>query len=570
MLPVLLAIAIAAPDDFYPNDSDQLVSYGDLPHVEGRTGHILVNTDQPEALAALDEVLDIFHIRHDVYRVTPATGVDDLALSRQLHDREDVRWAHPNLLVRLTTQADPTDPWFPSQWHLENTGQRGTVGVDINASLAWTFTGGAGQRIAIVDSGVQVDHPDLVVINGHDYLDNDDDSSPGTGDEGPHGTACAGIAAGRGNNGVGVAGVAYDAEIYAIRLIGGYTALEVLLDVFGEAVDNGATVISNSWGFGTTCYDFPTYGVFSDMGAIAEGGRNGLGTIVTFAAGNGACNIDGDGMLAVNTFVVVSAIESSDDLASYSSFGTSVDIGAPTSLLTTDMDPGGYGSYDGDGAYADGFSGTSAATPVVAGVAALMMAANDRLTAGNVRDVLCATATKNDVADGAYDENGRSIYYGCGRVDAGAAVAAVAASAPSTPVQTLLMDPSYDGRLVLAWEPATDPDNDILGYTVLWWTLHPETPHIIETTDTWVDIGDRKTVKVGDVVGWQVSARDTWGSGPLSVVGTTTLTALPEAPVIAQPTSYPEAESSNCAHAPATPWALLALTFLRRALRRRL
>lgn len=551
-------------DTFYPNHTDQLVSLADAPGVGGRSGRVLARVDDPSVIRALAGVADVRVVRGGIVAIQPETGADDLALARTLHGRADVQWAMPDLLVALDLRAEPQDPYVSAQWHLENTGQRGLVGSDINASLAWAFTGGAGQRIAIIDTGVQLDHPDLVVLAGSDFLDGDADPSPGPGYEAPHGTACAGVAAGRGGNGLGGAGVAWEADVYAQRLIGGYTPLEALITVFAEAVDAGATVLSNSWGFGTTCYDFPTYSPFLEMASIAENeGRGGLGAVVVFAAGNGACNVDGDGMLQVEDFLVVAAVESWDERAWYSNFGTAVDISAPTSLLTTDMIPGGYGSYGGDDAAVDSFGGTSAATPVVAGVAALMMAANPRITAEQVRGVMCDTATKVDPLDAAYDVDGHSIWYGCGRIDAGAAVAAVANSAPEAPVPILVSDPSYEGRLVMAWEPARDDDDDVIDYVVEWWTLHPEEPHVIETADTWIDIGDRKTVKPGDVVSWTVRARDPWGDGPASGVVVVGFEVAPEPPPTPPPPPTPAPE--GCASAPGGGGAwLLGLALLRR------
>jgi subtilisin family serine protease len=439
--------------------------------------------------------------------------------------------------------------------------------VDIDAERAWTYATGAGVTIAVLDSGVQLDHPDLVVVPGHDYIDQDDDPGPAPGsDEGPHGTCAAGVAAAVGDNTYGVAGVAYGADIYAVRLIGGDTTLDDLYNAFVESVDAGAGVLSNSWGFGTACETVPRYGVFADMFDYAEEtGRGGLGSVVVFAAGNGACDIENDHMLGHETAVVVAAIESWDQRAWYSSYGDAVDIAAPTTLLTTDLTEGGYGSYDGDDAFVDGFNGTSAATPVVAGVVALMMEANPRITAAAIRDVLCATAVRTDVANAGYDADGRSPYYGCGRIDAGAAVEAVADTAPDAPEPALVADEVVVGRAVLAWEAAADPDGDVSGYEVSWWRIgggddtDPIEETLVPVAGTSLDLGAE--LDVGDGVTWKVRAVDPWGAGPWSAEQAFT--------VVAEETAPPPEQESGCRHTSGAGMGGLALAALGLARRRR-
>lgn len=550
-----------APDSFYPDESGPPVSLAALEReglVTGRTGRILVRAEDAHAIAAHPQVASVVALSGGVLRVTPRAGVDDLALSRALHARPDVRWAHPDLLLALHPAAPPEeptpeslalpdDPFLVDEWYLDNTGQGGrTPGVDINAGPAWVHATGAGVTIAVIDSGVQVDHPDLSVIPGHDYVDRDEDPSPDSSAEGPHGTCVAGVAAGMGDNGYGVAGVAWNADVYAIRLIGGATSMEDLYDAFVEAVDAGASVLSNSWGFGDDCSQSVAFAAFTDMFRYAEDvGRGGLGSVVTFAAGNGGCDIAANGMLAHRSLIVVAALESNDVRAWYSAYGDAVDIAAPTSLLTTDMVAGGYGSYGGDDGFVDGFSGTSAATPVVSGVVALMMEANPRLTAEQVRDVLCLTAVRNDIANAGYDAEGWSPYYGCGRIDAGAAVAAVVNTPPEAPVPTLSDGDAWEGRAVLAWLDAADVDDDVLGYDVSWWREGEDSAvaPILTVEGTFVDIGD--AVAVGDLVHWIVRARDPWGTGPWSEEVIFAVDALPT-----EEEDPPEEPRGGCQHGP--------------------
>lgn len=535
MLPALLAAALSparADDTFYAGPGPELLSMSALEAgstVVGRTGGLVARVTDPEAVAAHPDVVSIERLHGDVVRVHLRPGADDLAVSRALHARGDVTWVHPDLLLALRPAAAPTDPLYAAEWHLDNTGQGGrTPDVDINAVQAWQYATGAGVTIAVLDTGVQWDHPDLVVTPGHDYIDRDEDPSPGTDDGAPHGTGVAGIAAARGNNELGVAGVAWEADVYAIRLIGGSTSTSDLYDAFAEAVDAGAGVLSNSWGF-YGCDGVPNVGVFTDMFKYADDvGRDGLGTLVVFAAGNDNCDNSDDAMLSNGKAIVVAALEWWDERASYSNYSDDMDIAAPTSLLTTDLSSGGYGSYDGDDAYWDGFSGTSGATPVVSGVVALMLEANPRITAKQVRDVLCRTAVRNDLDAAGWNEDGWSPYYGCGRIDAGAAVASIASTAPSSPVPTLVRDTVYPERVVLAWEPAADPDHDVQGYTVAWWldgadVTEAETKSV---GGTWVDLAGN--FDVGDVVHWTVTANDVWGAGATCAVQSFSVVEAPD------------------------------------------
>jgi subtilisin family serine protease len=516
---LLLAALALADDTLLLGEGPETVSWAELlagGNVVGRTGGLIGQLRPGEQVPADTAIEAIDTLPDGVVRLHLKPGTDDFALARRLHAHPAFAWVHPDLRLRLVPTRVPDDPWFADEWHLDNTGQGGrTGGVDINAPAAWDFATGAGQLIAVLDSGVQLDHPDLVVIPGYDFVGRDDDPSPGTDSSAPHGTGVAGIAAARGNNGYGVAGVAWEADVYAVRLIGGATTTSDLYDAFSQAVDAGAGVLSNSWGF-EGCGAVNNSSVFTQMFKYAERkGRGGLGSVVVFAAGNDGCDNSDDPMLSNENAVVVAALEWWDERASYSNWSDDVLIAAPTSLLTTDMSPGGYGSYGGDDAFADGFAGTSGATPVVSGVVALMLEANPRLTAQQVRDVLCQTATRNDLAGADWNEDGWSPYYGCGRIDAGAAVATVANVAPSAPVPRLVRDEVYEGRVVLAWEAAVDEDDDVLGYDVEWSVENAEDEgHTERMTGLALDLTGR--LVVGDVVSWRVTAVDAWGAGSWS------------------------------------------------------
>ncbi len=521
----LLLSSASAEGWFYPDETDRK---SDLAPGWSLTGAVMVRLESPETPLLHPEVDSVEWLtrRPAVGRVILTDGADPLAVSRDLHERADVQWAHPDIHIPIVTYTMPDDPMVGDQWHLENTGQTGSPGSDVNAEAAWEYATGVGQLIAIIDSGTDPDHPDLAVVNGYDYVDDDDDSYPSS--ENAHGTACAGLAAGKGNNGIGVAGVAYDAEVYGIRFIGSNSS-SAFYDAFTEAVDAGSTVLSNSWGTSSACDGYSLPASYTEaMDYAEEEGRGGLGTVVVFAAGNDDCDISNDGFLNGEHIVGVAALSSSDVREWYSSYGDLVDIAAPAGgLVTTDISgETGYGSHLGDDDYTGSMSGTSAAAPLVSGVFALMFAANERLTAADARAVICQTATRNDILGGDYDESGWSPYYGCGRVDAGAAVAAVANTAPEAPTSAVPDASMYEDRVWLDWSAAADADADRLTYRVIW-SVDDEEP-----TETVIDgrsLELTELVEAGQLLTWQVAAVDLWGEGPLSPEYTHDILARPVA-----------------------------------------
>jgi subtilisin family serine protease len=519
LLPLLLPIAVAGtPASFYPNAGSDLVTIdadGTLGGVPvSRTGALLVRAQDPGALAHVPGVAKISALRGDgrTVRIVVEVGVDEVALSRRLHDRSDVDWAHPDLAYRLVPMSTPDDPFFDDQWHLYNSGSGGgSPNVDINAIPAWTVTTGEGGRVAVLDSGVDLAHPDLIVTSGWDYLDDDDDSSP---IDNGHGTSAAGLSAAIGDNGLGVSGVAWGADVYAIRLIGGETSLSDVHDAIVEAVEAGAWVVNNSWGYGTDCPDIPGYSSTNSALNIAETeGRDGLGTVVVFSAGNGACDASNNGLLMYSTVVAVAASNRRDRQESYSSFGEMVDITAPSGgVITTDISGPdlGYGSWRGDADYNGSFSGTSASAPIVSGVFTLMLAANPHLLASEARAAMCETAARIDPESAGYDEAGWSPKYGCGRADAGAAVNAVANGLPELPVVLAPGSSAPADRVVLRWDSA-DPDDDPVNWEVSWRFQDGDWQTVL-VDEPWLDLTG--VAEVGDGMRWKVLAVDAWGAGP--------------------------------------------------------
>jgi subtilisin family serine protease len=295
----------------------------------------------------------------------PAGTPPGVAAGR-LKNQPGVLYAEPNWSRHALGSVD--DPYFPYEWGLHNTGQpingqAGTSDADIDAPEAWDVTtGDASVTVAVVDTGVDTTHPDLrsQVVQGYDFVDGDSDPSDLNG----HGTHVSGTIAASGNDGTGVAGVAYRSKVMPLRVLGadGSGSVADVVSAYGYAADHGIRIVNASLGSDTSSR--------AERDAIA-GAPN---TLFVVAAGNGGDDGVGDNVdetpeypcaYPLDNIVCVAATDSSDRLASFSNFGPlGVDIAAPgVDIASTWLD----GSY----AWSDG---TSMATPHVAGVAALVAA----------------------------------------------------------------------------------------------------------------------------------------------------------------------------------------------------
>jgi subtilisin family serine protease len=330
----------------------------------------------------------------------------------------------------------PNDEYFPRQWYLHNTGQSGgTPGVDIRAPEAWEITtGDSNIVIAVTGTGVDTHHPDLVnnLVPGYDFLD--DDNTPDPANEGQlnaHDTLCAGLVAAQGNNGIGVAGVAYHCKIMPIRTYSPPTASVTQAEEatsFRWAATHGADVLSNSW-VETTSPAPILYSAIVDITKAGAIGRRGKGCVVVFCAGNDDRPIPYYPQKYPEV-VVVGATDDNDVRWNYSNYGPALDIVAPsgcddtscgktvTFWSTDQTGPNGWSILNSDPNildYAEYFGGTSASCPIAAGVAALILSVEPNLTGDEVRHFLERSA--KDLGD-----PGRDDYYGWGRVDARAAL----------------------------------------------------------------------------------------------------------------------------------------------------
>ena len=302
----------------------------------------------------------------------------------------------------------PSDPLFAEQWHFGLIGDIQTI---------WNEYTGAGVHVGVYDEGVQYTHPDLAgnydaslhfTFQGLTY-----DPTPQTGTDG-HGTSCAGIIAAVADNGIGGSGVAYGALLTGVNYL---DDLQFAAAPVYDAMMRWAAhfdVMSNSWGYNGS--SFQSYQSLNDTASaeyhdvalwrfVELTGRGGLGTIITKAAGNDHFNANGDGAAVSRYTVSVSATEQDGTVASYSNYGSCILLAAPASAVTTDMvgDDGYNDATDGDPVpvdYTSTFNGTSAATPTVSGVVALMLQAAPGLGWRDVSNILALSAQHTGSAYG--------------------------------------------------------------------------------------------------------------------------------------------------------------------------
>lgn len=378
-----------------------------------------------------------------------AGGALDLAVA--LRKQPGVAQANPLLARQQVRKWGPNDPNFSRQWHLLNTGQsNGVAGTDVRITNAWDAYRGAGLYIGIIDDGLQVAHPDLVA-NCETNIDRDinygdNDPTPDLADDN-HGTACAGVAAAKGNNGLGVCGAAPDAKLVGLRLISAAAsdAEEALAINWSNQTIH---VKNNSWGpsdDGNTVEGPGTLTMAALSNACASG-RAGKGTIIVWAGGNGLDAGDDsnfDGYANSIYTIAIGAVGNTSTQSWYSESGANLVVCAPSSgdnllgidfgIWTTDRTgASGYnsGSTAGeptDSNYTSTFGGTSSAAPLASGVVALILQANPTLGWRDVQEILMRSATKNNAADADWRTNAAGFKinhkYGGGMINASGAVA---------------------------------------------------------------------------------------------------------------------------------------------------
>jgi subtilisin family serine protease len=344
--------------------------------------------------------------------------------------------SHPNVAIvtpdfELTTQSIPNDPSFGSLWGLSNNGsQGGLLNADINIEPAWALGTATSIVTAVIDTGVDYTHPDLASniwtntdevagngidddgngfvddVRGWDFVNNDSDPM----DDNGHGTHVAGTIGAVGNNGIGVTGVAWTASIMPLKFLdqSGSGSLSDAIKAIQYARVNGAKIINASWGGG----GFSSALQSAITQFITSGG------LFVAAAGNEATNNDVTPSYPANYQGVISvgASTRTDTRASFSNYGTSVDVFAPGQSILSTLPGNRYGSL----------SGTSMATPQVAGALALLWGQNPTLSATTISQALI-NSTDNVL---------RASNSTHGRINVGAAATSLRASNPTTPPTT--------------------------------------------------------------------------------------------------------------------------------------
>jgi len=437
----------------------------------------------------------------DIFRVE-VPGDAARALETYRADPE-VEFAEPNFISRLC--LIPNDPLMSLQWSLSQ----------IEAASAWDlWRGSPAAIVAVVDSGVDLSHPDLVgkiwrnpgeVANGidddgngfvddvfgWDFVHNNPDPSPGadgvdndgdgfTDGGATHGTVVAGIAAAATNNAVGVAGLGWRVRVMAVQTHNdeGQAAYFNLTQGIAYAVDMGATVVNLS-----------TAGPFSSSMQTAVDYAYSHGVVVVAAAGNSAADLDvspvspvcNDG--ASNEVIGVAATDLGDRLADYSNYGSlNVDLSAPgNNILSTALVDHAHGF---DAAYVSG-TGTSMATPLVSGLVALMKSANPALTNDQVMSILKAAADPIDALNPGFVGQ-----MGAGRINARKTVQSLLSGdriAPEPPSGLVATDVGGGGAVSLAW--TASPSADVAGYFIYQGTQ-------AGIYDTTIDVGNVVSYRV--------------------------------------------------------------------------
>ncbi len=478
-----IARNLANADSLNQSRPDPVVAKGSV--VGRASDHIIVKFKSGTTTAKKNALYSKRKIKQRSQLTTTGTEVVDLPegttpeqMVAQLNSSENdtVEYAEVDEIASPT--FIPNDPNFSSQW----------PHPILKTTTAWdsiTPTGIGSIIIGIADTGVDCTHPDLAAkcVPGWNFYDNNSNAADNWG----HGTKVAGSAAAAGNNSIGIAGVAWGAKIMPLRISGpdGLAYTSTTVAAIRWAVDNGAKVVNNSFGFtrsSQTWIDLANYVKSKGAMLVVSEGNGGTNTNETDNAG----------------IISVGGLTGSDTLYSWSSYGPNVDVVAPGCVGSTTLNGGGYG----DGC------GTSYASPMTAGVLALIFAANPALTPDQAKQILFSSAS--DLGPAGYD-----ITYGWGKVDAAAAVAAALGgqvvvppppvtdtTAPSVPTN-LNSTLTSDNKAQLTWTASTD-NTAVAGYKLykngaLYQTL---------TTTTYKDM----SVSSGTSYSYTVSAYDAIGN----------------------------------------------------------
>jgi subtilisin family serine protease len=417
------------------------------------TSSVIVSSGDPEFIKSSTAVRSVSRLLFtDAYLVETGSPLAAIRLSQKLSAQKSVRYAHPDFIFPVEARGiDVSDPYFSAQWNLKNTGQNGaTPGVDIGVESAWSVTRGSPETIvAVLDLGFEQNHKDMMdawYVNPGEIAGNKkDDDGNGLIDDvrgwnfsingsnliygaAPnHGTATAGIVGARSND-QGIVGICPSCKILPV-VVSGRVSEDA--SAIGYAAAMGAAVLSNSWGYRL---ESPKTDIVTEaLTSAATRGRGGKGIPVLFAMRNAAtddCRASAPDISAHPDVIAVSSIDFNDRKVQNSGFGKCLQFLGPSSgsningVPATDR-PGAAG-YNTDGSnnfedldFHNAFWGTSAATPQVAGLFALLLSREPSLTRDEALSRMRGSAIKANPAEAAYDPvTGHSLKYGYGRASA--------------------------------------------------------------------------------------------------------------------------------------------------------
>lgn len=371
--------------------------------------------------------------KYGTYRIELSDVANVFRAANDMQESGMFHFAHPDFYAPIE-RFQINDPLFSQQFQMNNTGQTldgvtGANDADCNALEAWGIsTGSASTTVAVIDDGLE-DHEDFDNASGQSrYTAGFSPANNGNGDAvtgSAHGVSCAGSISASHNN-IGVRGVAPLANMISVNIFIGGESTQDLADGFTWAKNQGADVMSNSWGYTSCTANFAN--INTAMADANSNGRGGLGCVIIFASGNGYKSCV-DYPANNSNVVAVGAFANTGVRSAYSNYGPALDIMAPSNnvggpgagVRTTDrMGNPGYSTGD----YTSSFGGTSSACPVVAGVATLLLGYDASLTSAQVKNILYSTAI--DMGPSGVDNE-----YANGRVNALAALQAVSGGGPT-------------------------------------------------------------------------------------------------------------------------------------------
>ncbi len=425
-----------------------------------------------------------------ILQLSSASPVNPIKIVEEMQKSDDFKIAEPDFNIPIQKHAfaaqEMDDKLIKNQWYLQNHGDVEkhpyfkrfsapdkpllVAGADAKVIAAWDFLtekygaassdnlGSSAVRIAVLDDAFELDHPSLTGEENHQIITNLDGSTTANNkiiavynskfnndsvlpkySEDDHGTACVGVAAGAFTPASKIVGACPNASLILIKTEGQINN-EYFKNAFKFAIENGADVISCSWGIGRYNFILSTYQQ-QVLHAAAVKGRNGKGTTICFSAGNEAAYFTHPfepkkimGFPTHPDVLAVGASNSRDQRSDYSCYGEQLFIVAPSDGKDIDEQQSGANvitsasNLDFNGKELDGskytyfFGGTSSACPLVAGICALMYSVNPNLTAHQVKQILADTANKidNKATGGKYEyaSDGHSMFMGYGRVNA--------------------------------------------------------------------------------------------------------------------------------------------------------